>query len=109
VTTAKIQAANVLFVEARSQLRESQEALRALWPQPTGVVYLAAADDLRDEEAFGVIDKQRAQLASFETVPRDANRRHSLAVEEQARFQALAMRRAYEMSALAAVHRAARE
>jgi hypothetical protein len=55
-----------------------------------------------------VTDEQRALFASFETVPYDVGRRQSLAVEEQARSQALAMRQ-YEMSAPAVIHHVACE
>lgn len=61
-----------------------------------------------DEEGMGLTDEQRALLVSFGSVRQDANRRQAHVAEAHARAEALAMRQAYEQSAPAAVHRAAR-
>jgi hypothetical protein len=62
VTTAEIEAANARLFEA-------------MGPKPTDVIYLHDdanhdnLDDLCDEEAIGVTDKQSVVLASFEGHP----------------------------------------
>ena len=59
--------------------------------------------DFGDEDAVGVTDEQRALVASFESVPEDANRRREAAAEAEARADALAIRRAFVYSDLTAV------
>jgi hypothetical protein len=63
---------------------------------PTDAVIHDIVDDNEHEKIkFSMYDaKQRALLASFESLPWDADRRHALAVETQARSDVLAMSRA---------------
>ena len=56
-----------------------------------------------DEDAVGVTDEQRALVASFESIPEDANRRREAMAEAEARADRLAMRRAFVYSDLTAV------
>jgi hypothetical protein len=78
-------------------------------PQPENGIYLHddGDDDLAnfgDDEPIGVTNEQLVLIVSFESVQWDADRRQALEVEDQARSQALAMRRPYEMLALATIH-----
>jgi hypothetical protein len=69
------------------------------------VVYLHDdGDEFGDDKAVSVTNEHRALLASFESVLRDVDHRQALSAGEQARSHSLVMRRAYEMSAPAAVH-----
>jgi hypothetical protein len=70
-----------------------------------GVVIHDIADDEDEPIRFDFGDDQTALLASFESLPRDAERREARVAEEEARSHAIAMSRSYLCSDLDSVSR----
>jgi hypothetical protein len=75
-------------------------------PQVASVIQDIAVNDEDDNIDFLLYSgEQRALLASFESLPGDADRRQALTAEAQARCDALSMRHAYLCSDLDTVAR----
>jgi hypothetical protein len=89
------------LVAARAKMVVARADL-AVSPPANATIHDVDADEMDflpdDEEGEDVSDEQRALLALFESLPRDANRLQSLASEAQARGDALAMRQVYVCS-----------
>jgi hypothetical protein len=94
------------MVELQAELSDARAEARAdmaVAPPTDGVIHDIIDDNKDDDIPYG--GEQWALLASFDSLPKDTNRRQALAAEAEARSHALAMSRAYLCSDLDLVER----